>query len=50
MRKDSNFSGQPMYGQVINLLDKSKILQFSREKAGERYIKHFDCWNLIAAD
>ncbi len=33
MRKDSNFSGQPMYGQVINLLDKSKILQFSREKA-----------------
>lgn len=24
MRKDSNFSGQPMYGQVINLLDKSK--------------------------
>lgn len=45
MRKDSNFSGQPMYGQVINLLDKLKILRFSREKAGERYIKHFDCWN-----
>lgn len=48
MRKDSNFSGQPMYGQVINLLDKSKILQFSREKAGERYIKHFDCWHHLS--
>ncbi len=45
MRKDSNFIGQPMYGQVINLLDKSKILHFSQEKAGERYIKHFDCWH-----
>jgi len=44
MRKDNHFTGQPMYGQVINLLDKSKILQFSREKAGERYIKHFDSW------
>lgn len=44
MRKDSHFIGQPMYGQVINLLDKAKILRFSREKAGERYIKHFDCW------
>ena len=37
-----------MYGQVINLLDKSKILQFSREKAGERYIKHFDCWHHLS--
>lgn len=44
MRKDSHFIGQPMYGQVINLLDRSKILQISRGKTGERYIKHFDCW------
>jgi hypothetical protein len=26
------------------LLDKSKILRFSREKGGERYVKHFDAW------
>lgn len=44
MRKNSHFSGQPLYGQVIKLLDKSKILQFSRENGGERYIKHFNCW------
>ena len=33
-----------MYGQLINLLDKSKILRFSRENGGERYVKHFDAW------
>ena len=44
MRKNSHFSGQPLYGQVIRLLDKSKILQFSRENGGERYIKRFNCW------
>ncbi len=26
MRKNSHFSGQPLYGQVIKLLDKSKNL------------------------
>ena len=41
MRKNSHFSGQPLYGQVIKLLDKSKILEISREKGGERYIKRF---------
>ena len=33
-----------MYGQLISLLDKSKILKISREKGGERYVKHFDAW------
>lgn len=44
MRKNSHFSGQPLYGQVIKLLDKSKILQFCREKGGERYTKRFNVW------
>lgn len=44
MRKNSHFSGQPLYGQVIKLLDKSKTLQFSREKGGERYTKRFNVW------
>ena len=26
MSKSSHFSGQPFYGQVIKLLDKSKVL------------------------
>ena len=33
-----------MYGQLLNLLDKAKILRFSRENGGERYVKHFDAW------
>lgn len=44
MPKSSHFSGQPLYGQVIKLLDKSKILQFSREYGGERYTKRFNSW------
>ena len=44
MSKSSHFSGQPLYGQVIKLLDKSKVLDFSRKYGGERYIKRFDCW------
>ena len=44
MNKGTHFIGQPMYGQLIFLLDKSKILRFSREKGGERYVKHFDAW------
>ncbi len=35
-----------MYGQLINLLNKDEILKFSRERNGERYVKHFDAYQL----
>ncbi len=44
MNKGTHFTGQPMYGQLISLLDKHEILKFSREKKGERYVKHFDAY------
>ena len=44
MNKGTHFNGQPMYGQLISLLDKHEILKFSREKKGEHYIKHFDAY------
>ena len=44
MGKSTHFSGQPLYSQVIKLLDKSKILQISRSNGGERYVKRFDGW------
>ncbi|MDE6843414.1 MAG: IS4 family transposase [Muribaculaceae bacterium] len=44
MYKNSHFIGQPLYGQVIKLLDKSKILELSIEKGGEKYTKRFNCW------
>ena len=43
MSKDSHFTGQPVYSQVLKLLDKEKILQISREtKGSEAYVKNFD--------
>lgn len=31
-----------MCGQLTDLLDKGEILKFSRERSGERYVKHVD--------
>lgn len=44
MGKSTHFLGQPLYGQIIKLLDKPKILQISRGHGGERYTKCFDGW------
>lgn len=44
MNKGTHFIGQPMYGQLLSLLDKARILKISRKTGGERYIKHFDAW------
>jgi len=44
MNKGTHFIGQPMYGQLIDLLDKGEILKLSRENGGERYVKHFDAY------
>ena len=42
MSKNSNFSGQPVYSQVINLLDKAEIIKISHETAGsEAYVEKF---------
>ena len=42
MCKSTHFIGQALCGLVINLLNRSKIMQ--SEHGGERYIKRFDCW------
>ncbi len=39
MSKSIHFSGQPMYGQLISLIDKEEVLKFSRKHNGERYVK-----------
>ena len=44
MNKGTHFLGQPMYGQLISLLDKAQILRISQENGGERYVKQFDAW------
>ena len=47
MSKSTHFSGQPMYGQLIDLLDKRKVLDFSRTIGSERYVKSFDAWQYL---
>ncbi|SUB78674.1 Uncharacterised protein [Porphyromonas macacae] len=44
MNKGNHFLGQPLYSQVLSLLNKSAVLQCSRRHSGERYVKSFDAW------
>ena len=44
MGKSTHFSGQPLYSQIIKLLDKSEILRISSEQGAERYVKSFEAW------
>ncbi len=44
MNKGTHFIGQPVLGQMLNLPNKDKILNFSKLNNGERYIKHFDAY------
>ena len=45
MCKSSHFIGQPLYCQVIHLLNKSKVLRLSSAQGGERYVKSFTGWS-----
>ena len=43
MSKNRYFTGQPVYSQVINLLDKSEIIKISGQTQGsEAYVKRLD--------
>jgi len=44
MGKGTHFLGQPILNQLLNYFNKQKILQTSREKGGERYVKTFTAW------
>lgn len=44
MGKTSHFLGQPIYSQLLSLLDRRQIMRLSQEHAGERYTKCFDVW------
>ena len=44
MGKSTHFLGQPILGQLLNYLNKAKILQVSRDGGGEKYVKKFNAW------
>lgn len=44
MGKSTHFFGEPILSQLLNYLDKEKILEISRENGGEQYVKKFNGW------
>jgi hypothetical protein len=42
MRKNTHFTGQPIYTQLLSLADKQRIKEISREGGFDRYVKKFD--------
>ena len=48
MGKSTHFLGQPILGQLLNYLNRVKILQISRDGGGERYVKKFNALCYLA--
>ena len=44
MGKSTNFTGQPLYAQLIKLINKSKVQEISIKGGHDRYVKKFDGW------
>lgn len=45
MGKSKNFSGQPIFNQIIKFIDKSEIKKIARQHNAERYVKKFTTYN-----
>ena len=47
MGKDTNFIGQPIFGQLLNFLDKGHIKRVSRELEADKYVKKFTSYKHV---
>jgi len=47
MSKIRNFSGQPIFNQLIKFIDKSDIRKIAKQHGAERYVKKFTTYNHI---
>lgn len=45
MGKSINFSGQPVFGQLIKFIDKKEVKKIAEKHGAERYVKKFDTHN-----
>jgi hypothetical protein len=45
MGKSTNFSGQPIFNQLLTFIDKSEIRKIARKHDSERYVKKFTTYN-----
>lgn len=47
MSKSTNFSGQPIFNQLIKFIDKGDIKRISKEHKADRYVKKFSTYNHV---
>ncbi len=47
MGKSTNFSGQPIFNQLIKFIDKSEIRKIAKQHKAERYVKKFSTYNHV---
>lgn len=45
MSKNMNFSGQPIFNQLLNFIDKNEIKQIAKKYEAERYVKKFTTYH-----
>ena len=45
MGKNTNFSGQPIFNQLIKFIDKTEIRKIAKAHCSERYVKKFSTYN-----
>ncbi len=47
MSKSTNFSGQPVFNQLLSFLDKTEIKSIGGKHKAERYVKKFNTYNHV---
>ena len=47
MGKSKNFSGQPIFNQLIKFIDKGEIKRIAKKHDAERYVKKFSTYNHV---
>lgn len=47
MGKSKNFSGQPIFNQLLKFIDKSEVRKIAKQHGAERYVKKFTTYNHV---
>lgn len=45
MGKNTNFSGQPIFNQLLNFIDRGEVKKIAKKNSSERYVKKFSTYN-----
>ncbi|PZX49568.1 IS4 family transposase [Algoriphagus chordae] len=45
MGKSTNFSGQPIFNQLLSFIDKNEVKNIAKRNGAERYVKKFSTYN-----